>query len=343
MKPHIFEYNKFNNEFKNIIFKIPESRNNNITIPLKYKFQSSGEIKPLLFKTPKIYMPFKPNISNSLGGYIRLSFDNLKIDHNLKEFYDFINQIEQYLEQEIIDKNIININKSKLIFKKTIKHSDGFPDYFNVNFNLSDAKCFDGNFKNIPLEEVIGNFYAYFIIELYGFYYNKKMKQIRIIWNLIQFKLDNTRQIINECLFLDEHINVQEEIKIKNKIKDHPLLEKYFKMLLVGIPKPAVKHKLNLSAIDDRFIDFPPDSDIESLPNDLKNKLNINENIVEKQNLNPLVNMIKKIDFNNLKLNKTSNIEKKNIININDKGLKVPSLVEIQEAHKKIFEKNEKK
>ena len=44
-------------------------------------------------------------------------------------------------------------------------------------------------------------------------------------------------------------------------------------MLLVGIPKPAVKHKLTLSGMDDRFIDFPADSDIELLPDDLKNKL----------------------------------------------------------------------
>ncbi len=349
MKPHIFEYDKFNQEFKNIIFKIPESRNHNITIPLKYKFESSGETKPLLFKTSKIYMPFKPNISNSLGGYIRLSFDNLKVDHNLKAFYDFINSIENYLEQKLIEKHIINT--SKLTFKKTIKHSEGFPDYFNVNFNLSDVRCFDNNFKNIPLEEVIGNFYAYFIIELYGFYYNKKIKQIRLIWNLIQFKLDNTRQVINECLFLDEHINndmhndmiknnIKSDIKEeKNKLKDHPLLEKYFKMLLVGIPKPAVKHKLTLSGMDDRFIDFPADSDIELLPDDLKNKLKINENIVEKQNTNPLVGMIKKLDFNNLKLNKVSvsNPDKKSIKY--DRGLKVPSLIEIQEAHKKIFEK----
>ena len=133
MKPHIFEYNNFNEEFKNIIFKIPESRNHNITIPLKYKFESPGEIKPLLFKTPKIYMPFKPNISNSLGGYIRLSFDNIKVDHHLKDFYYFINHIENYLEKKMIEQNIINT--SKLIFKKTIKHSEGFPDYFNVNFN----------------------------------------------------------------------------------------------------------------------------------------------------------------------------------------------------------------
>jgi hypothetical protein len=351
MKPHIFEYNKFNEELKNIIFKIPESRNHNITIPLKYKFESSGEIKPLLFKTPKIYMPFKPNISNPLGGYIRLSFDNLKVDHNLKDFYDFINHIETYLEKKMIEKQIIN-NMAKLIFKKTIKKSDGFPDYFNINFNLSDARCFDNNFKNIPLEEVNGNFYAYFIIELYGFYYNKKTKQIRLIWNLIQFKLDNTRQVINECLFLDEDIsndlnndpnknNIKNHIKEnKHKLKDHPLLEKYFKMLLVGIPRPAIKHKLNLSGMDDRFIDFSPDSDIELLPNDLKNKLNINDNIVEKQNTNPLAGMIKKLDFTNLKLNKVSSTNPEKKIILIDKGLKVPSLIEIQEAHKKIFEKN---
>mgnify|MGYP000149993685 FL=1 len=38
-------------------------------------------------------MPFKPHISNESCGYIRLAFDNIKIDKKLKGFYDFINKI----------------------------------------------------------------------------------------------------------------------------------------------------------------------------------------------------------------------------------------------------------
>ena len=53
-------------------------------------------------------MPFKPNISNNKGGFVKLSFDNLKIDPNVKYFYDFICNIENYLKNEIINTNIVN-------------------------------------------------------------------------------------------------------------------------------------------------------------------------------------------------------------------------------------------
>jgi hypothetical protein len=353
MKPFIFDYQKFNEpELVNIIFKIPESRNHNITIPIKYKFHNTDNVKPLLFKTPKIYMPFKPNITNQLGGYIRLSFDNLKLDHNLKDFYDFINNVDNYLEKKMIELNIIK--SSKNIFKKTIKKVDGYPDYFNLNFNTTDIKCFDTNLKSIPIEEINGNFYAYFVIELFGFYYNKKTKQFRLIWHLVQFKLDKSRQIINECLFLDEdpdekntnsNTNTNENKTSEIKLRNHPYLEKYFKMLSVGIPKMAIKHKMTLSGMDDRYLDFSPDSNINSLPDDLKNKIpdekkqdseELQENQTQSINTNPLANMIKKIDFNNLKLNKIT-VESKN--KIVKKDLRVPSLMEIQEAHKKLFEK----
>ena len=45
-------------------------------------------------------------------------------------------------------------------------------------------------------------------------------------------------------------------------------------MLSIGIPKIAVQHKMSLSNIDIRFLDYSSDTNIDKLPIELKNKLN---------------------------------------------------------------------
>jgi hypothetical protein len=341
MKTFIFDIKNFNND--QIIFKIPETRNNNIIIPIKYTNN-----KPLLFKTPKIYMPFKPNISNNQGGYLRLSFDNIKIDSDLKFFYEFINNIDNYLENKLLNSNIIKT--SNIHFKKTIKKSEGYSDYFNLNFTNNEIKVYDSDLNLISITDVNGNFYAYFVIELIGFYYNKKIKQTKLIWNIIQFKLDKPRKIINECLFLDENIQIEkdkenekdkekekEKEKIKDPLKKHPLLEKFFKMLTFGIPRIAIEHKMTLANISIKYLDYAPDTDINILPDILKQKLiNNDDNILNDiipiiHNKNNIIDIIKQ---NKLKISPKN---KKNDIK---KTLRVPSLLEIQQARQKLFEKS---
>ena len=381
-KHSIFDYKNFNNE--NLILRTPETRNNHIIIPVKYNQHQTPNQTPkklnlrsLLFKTPKLYMPFKPNISNNKGGFVKLSFDNLKIDPNVKYFYDFICNIENYLKNEIINTNIVNFkNINDLNFKKTIMKADGFPEFFYLNFNFDDIKVFDANLNNIPIESVDGNFYAYFVIELGGFYYNKKHKQFKLIWNLVQFKLDKIKKIIDECLFLDEYETIQHTHSQNNSsnnnnhqpapmsitvkvepLKSNTILEKFFKMLSVGIPKPAIQHKMNLSGVDAKFLDYSPDTDVNTLPIELKRKiipeqekdLENDSNTVSQQALS-LSSMIGKLDFNNLQLKKTtpnqhqhqkSKSQKQREL-LERKGIKVPTLLEIQEARNKLFEKNKK-
>ena len=201
----------------------------------------------------------------------------------------------------------------------------------------------------ISIEDVNGNFYAYFVIELIGFYYNKKIKQTKLIWNIIQFKLDKLRKIINECLFLDENIQIEnktetekEKEKIKEPLKKHPLLEKFFKMLTVGIPRIAIEHKMTLANINIKYLDYSPDTDINMLPDDLKENLINNDNettmtdiIQPIHNKNNIIDIIKQ----NIILNKLK-ISPKNKKNDIKKTLRVPSLLEIQQARQKLFEKS---
>ncbi len=369
-KTVIFDYQNYmkDENLSRIKIKTPETRNNNIFIPIKHHHH---KYLPLLFKTPKMYMPFKPHISNESGGYIRLSFDNIKIDKKLMIFHNFINSIEEYLENKLYEMEIIK--KEKYHIKKTIKKADGFSDYFNLNFNNSDIKIYNNDLELINIDDVSGNFYAFFVIELSGFYCNRKSKHIRLVWNLLQFKLEKIKNIIDECLFLDESIidgNNLDSFKFENKenkekkeiLKNNSILEKYFKMLSFGIPKMAVQHKMLMLKMDPLFLDYSPETEISMLPIDLKNKLelyesDLNKNTISnnqlseksddinknqeniKKNENGKPNLLGVLNgLNNIKLKSINNLipnQKKKQILIN-KSLPVPTLKEIQDAYKKL-------
>jgi hypothetical protein len=185
------------------------------------------------------------------------------------------------------------------------------------------------------------------VIELNGFYCNTKTKHISLIWNLLQFKLEKIKNIIDECLFLDESIIDGNNLasldilqKPKNPIKNHPTLEKYFKMLVIGIPKMAVQHKMTMSKLDSSFLNYQPDYNIDDLPKELFDKLNNNtileSNVNIKQEVSPMKNIL--AGLNDIKLKKSS--QKNNINNtIINKSLPVPSLKEIQEAYQKLSKK----
>jgi hypothetical protein len=263
-------------------------------------------------------------------------------------------------------------NKNIKYFQKTIKQTDGFSDYFNINFNISETKVYDSALKNINIQNVEGNFYAHFIIELTGIYFNKQTKKMRVIWNLVQFKLDKIKNIIDECLFIDEdHKNLELKSNQKNEkevinnfqpvmlMKDNEILAKFYKMLSMGIPKPAVQHKMTLMNIDSRFIDYDSDFNLYNLPNDLKKilipKTNSNSNSsndIDVKNNNSPTGSTNSLfsslnQFNKTKLKKVNEDDKakkiKNQLSLMKKTMPVPTLEEIQEARKRLFEKKTNK
>jgi hypothetical protein len=372
-KPIIFDYSNFisSENLNKIRIKTPETYNDYIIIPIKQKIHSkdSHHFAPLLFKTPKMYMPFAPNISSLQGGYIRLSFDNIKIDQHVKIFYEFINKLEDHLKTILIDSNIFP--KNKVNIQKTIQNCEGYPDYFNLSFKKNEINVYDSNLDLIDIEDVKGKFYAFFVIELTSFYYNKKTKKLKLLWDIVQFKLDKIKTIIKQCLFLDEtDLNSNsstDEPKIIAPIKKHPELEKYFKMLSLGIPKMAIQLKMNILNIDPTFLDYSPETDLNSLPIALRNKLNslTEPQSTEKPEIksphniaslfgknNNLLSNVKLKSVENIETNIESNIEsniekgnnkKSNKNKIIDKSLPVPSLKEIQDAYNKIIKKPQNK
>jgi len=308
-----------------------ESRGLSHVIPLKMK-----KNQPILLKTPKLYMPFQPKFQTKSSGYIRLSFDNFKIDPDLQLFYDFFRKLEKYLRV------ILPTNLKRKDFRSSIKHSPPYADYFNVNFDLNQLKIYNLNLEQINLEDVQSKFYAYFVIQLNGIYFNPTTNVCGPIWDLIQFKLDNPKNAIQECLFLDE---IEQPPR---PLKDVPELKQYFKMINLGVPKNAVKQKMVMGEVDPEYLEY---QDYNKLPENLQKKIGENSLVIEepedikssvKSSLSKLLSVGPRpslINPNLLKggLTKLKKVEECDLSSTkSDRIFPVPSLNEITDALKNL-------
>lgn len=316
-----------------------ESRGSSYVIPLKMKNN-----QPILLKTPKLYMPFLPKFQTKSSGYIRLSFDNFKIDQDIQLFYAFFLKLEEYIKIIFPHK----IKKTK--FRSCIRQSLPYADYFNVSFDLNQLKIYNLNFEQINIHDVQSKFYAYFVIQLNGIYFNSNTNTYGLIWDLIQFKLDNPKNAIQECLFLDE-------IKQSSRpLKEIPELKQYFKMLTLGIPKNAVKQKMIMAKMDPDYLEYNDYNDLPEIlqqkitENSIKNcnQLGNDEDTEFKSNLSKLFskNSSQSLINNDILKNKLNKLKKIDLeINDSDSSFNkikkhinfpVPSLFEIKDALKNL-------
>ena len=251
----LLNYKDQNPSLLNLKFCKAELRGSSHFIPLKL-----NKNQPILIKTPKLYMPFQPKFQSSDSGYLRLSFDNLKIDRDVELFHIWIKSLEKHLHDSL------SIDLKKKNLTSIIKQSHPYSDYFNINFDTNQLKIYNINLEPISVQDIKGKFYAYFVIQLSGMCYNTKQNNIRIVLDLIQFKLDNPKNAIQECLFLDEIMETKKEI---NLVKSHPKLASYIKMLNLGVPKFAVQQKMMITGTPSEYLDYL-ESDIDDLPPQLK-------------------------------------------------------------------------
>lgn len=63
-----------------------------------------------------------------------------------------------------------------------------------------------------------------------------------------------------EIVVADAAAEAPEEDVNVMKVKDDPEYSKYFKMLMVGIPNPVVKHKMTMDGLDPSILDLSPNS-----------------------------------------------------------------------------------
>ena len=127
--------------------------------------------------------------------------------------------------------------------------------------------------------------------------------------------------MLNKYSFIDEA-----EKKEKINYKSHPKYQKYFKMLMCGVPKEAVKHKMSLDNLDPNVLDNPDGTSLQKTP-----ESNLNNLLGTRKSDKPKFNIKEQIKL--AKLQKQTQKQKDEDSKQNTKppnnGFKPPSLDEI--------------
>jgi hypothetical protein len=215
----------YNDEIKSLRFRLgtPLKYSDDYTfIPIRIKN------KECIFQTPRMYTPYGIQKNENSKDYLMISFQNMNNDINTKKFYNDLLFLYNLVDENYND---ININN----FLKEYKGNK----CMNLKYN-SDALIYD---TNKELHDIIPYYsYCSYIIQLAGFW--KYNNQLWFQWYVLQTRLENNIRLTR--------------YSFKDNIPPAPpppppppppmpqtkqTLNKYDKMLLMGVSKDAVNHK----------------------------------------------------------------------------------------------------
>ena len=281
-KPQIFKSQ--NIIIDNITFKKIYSIGNNIyNQPIKYI------LKDLIIQTPIIYIPFGINSYNNKK-YLDISLLNIESDTEMIEFKKFICNINELVIKKI--KTIRTKNhKNIMSFKNSLKKTSNsfFPD--RVRLSISESILVYNDYKRkISFDCIQPKIYCKMLISPKCIWYSKK--DFGIVWNILQVKIYD-KLILDEYSFIDNHPNKE---TINSNFENDERYKKYFRMIKMGVPSCAVKHKMITDAIDPSILDCNQNT----LP-EHTNKIPEHTNkIPEHTNNNMLNELYKKINLNKI-------------------------------------------
>ena len=254
---NILSSKEFTFNSKLLSISVEHPMGNNILHFIKYNKS------PFIIQSPLLYIPFgcqQFNHHNTLD----ISFHNVKYSSLTKQFYDTINNIHNYI--------LSNFNTSnKTVF--SIKHSVGYPPILKTN---SDNVSVWNNKREELRNTIQKNTFVVCILHLKGIYINDK--SIGFIWETLQVRLKEEVNL-NLYAFIDSPLPIP---LVVAKSPTWPV-DKYSKMLKMGISKQAVEQK----KLMDGEIKKPSATDLMTGLFKLK-KVQINKN--EKKIKNPDTN-----------------------------------------------------
>ena len=288
-----------------------------------YKYPIKYLANDLIIQTPIIFIPFGLSMYNNKT-YLDISFININNDKEMTTFKSTIDKINACVKSKIHKKN------KKLKFTNSIKKSSNlYPDRFRLCIK-DDILVFNENKKLIQFDYIQPKMYVKVLIHPECIWCNEET--FGITWNVVQLKLYN-KLILNTYSFIDDEPSNQE-----NKYKNDPKYEKYFKMLKMGVPIDAIKHKMICDNLDPNIIDS----------NSSNTNTNVNQNVSKSSALPlapPLPLQLSKVNiFSEIKKAKLQKANKKTKDNIIPKDTPLcfrPSPNEILQQLKKLRKSND--
>lgn len=261
----LIDYSSFNPK---LIQKKPTLKINHqySLIPLTYKSSK------LIIQTPKLLMPFE--ICNFKDKqYLSLSLINIDNDSQVKDFFKFIKNFNKHIlkiqkdfkNKKFIDPINTNKNFPPLINLKIlpINNSQQLTQVYNSN---QDKISIDTLVKSNYLKCIVYIPHLWFSLDNYGYdIFILQIKSYQLVNCLSNYafidevKLSEESKISNEFNnYKNSKINNNSNDKKSNedkiKIKDHPLYNKYFKMLSYGVNIEQIKFKMEIENLDSSLI-----------------------------------------------------------------------------------------
>ena len=225
---------------QHIIFKKPICIGNNM-----YKYPIKYLANDLIIQTPINFIPFGLSMYNNKT-YLDISFININKDKEMISFKKCVDGINTCVKNKIEKKN------KNLKFTNSIKKSSNlYPDRFRLCIK-DDIMVFNENKNLIQFDYIQPKMYVKVLIHPECIWCNQDT--FGITWNVLQLKLYN-KLILSSYSFIDDEPNNEE-----NVYKNNPKYEKYFKMLKMGVPTDAIKHKMICDNLDPNIIDCPKNS-----------------------------------------------------------------------------------
>lgn len=312
--------------------KIERKGTDKYIIPL-YKPDNNKNQCPLIFQTPKLYLPFKPD-----SNYLSLSFYNHEYDPKNPEFEHFLTSLDNYLISETIQKRLSK--KGFKLKKRETRSVLYYPQ--NTNYPVFLLHYFQNRVKvynqfRLPIswEEIEGRVYGYFIFELVGIWLSND--KYGFSFDLKQAKF-YPPIVFDDYMFIDddepplstENLKVEDEII---RLRDYPPLAQYLKMMKIGIPKEGIKQKMMLTGVNPKLIDYDLSTPIRDIPeiNDSVPKIKKPVEETKQPSLSSILS--KGLLGNHLKtLKKVTKVEEKPKKKFKTHPFPVPDLEEIQNA-----------
>lgn len=233
-------------------------------------YKDNTRKKKIILQTPPMFISFNV-VDKDKNNSICISFSKKDVSKNVKLFYNFVCYLDKIIKNLCKTKRNTWLKKKKITYKPSISNYKNFSEFISINLPKKNGKylfdIYDEQTKKVGIDKLTKNTEVSMIVELSNLYVGNKVMGCN--WNVLQIKKYDTLSL-DQCLIIDdEEIELPNEVPIAPIIPKNTKYEKYFKMLKMGIPLPAVKNNM---IRDGNEISF-----VNGLPNDIDQfKLKLN-------------------------------------------------------------------
>jgi hypothetical protein len=196
----------------------------------------------LIVKTPRIFIPHSLYTRGNNQQYLEVVFLNEDNDPNGAFFKKWIKRVESRIVKILSRRKTIKLENKE--FSSILKEDENYKaSKIYLTIQSDKNECIDTNNKVIPLWEFTAPCYGFFVIQFKNIWVNATKWGINLYTQgamVLPSQVNDPKQITIQHLFDDE-------LKLYKPVIEHEDYEKYFRMLKMGVPLQAVRHKMSLA------------------------------------------------------------------------------------------------